>query len=483
MNTTSSFTTPLLQTSEWSVKQNAPNQPPVGQMQPPVGQRHCSHHDVHVVHDEPCAICMDTIDDCDELACGHKFCSGCINKWLCENTRCPLCRKNPVMEQLKKNAVGHVLFNAYAFEHVLPRAVQVETGTGRSQAQERVEQRCAEICIQIEKMKTVFMEHFESIDGEMMNTLYSQQAVTVTRFQQMAEMMKQQSLVAHSKASANVVYDDWRSVPSEDQQAFLESAGPVAKELKGIITAETDDNGKEYAIIHPEFDVPASICTGGDPRERGITGHRCNMETCPCQTFVSKIVLFEGQSVQLNGIVAYAGQQYGDQNIGFNGSSIILMHGALFRSDIISWDSTVPSRRLFPPGAIDSPQVRRPTSNRPSVPNEEEYDSEDDIPLSELARREIERARARGEDTNWSIDGGGVTDFDHALPAEVPLAPDACPWNVGDSVIKMAGIDLGMTGIIIRMSSNGKKIKVKWGEGGGMRWNMQSWQNFELVQV
>jgi len=402
---------------------------------------------------------MDTIDDCDELACGHKFCSGCIEKWLCENTRCPLCRKNPVMEQLKKNAVGHVLFNAYAFEHVLPRAVQLDSTPGLSQAQERVEQRCAEICIQIEKLKTVFMEHFESIDGEMMNTLYSQQAVTVTRFQQMAEMMKQQSLVAHSKASANVVYDDWRSVPSEDQQAFLESAGPVAKELKGIITAETDDNGKEYAIIHPEFDVPASICTGGDPRERGITGHRCNMETCPCQTFVSKIVLFEGQSVQLNGMVAYAGQQYGDQNIGFNGSSIILMHGALFRSDIISWDSTVPSRRLFPPGAIDSPQVR-PTTNRPSVPNEEEYD-----PL-----------------TDWSIDGLDMGQ-DHALPAEVPLAPDACPWNVGDRVIKIAGIDLGMTGIIIRMSSNGKKIKVEWGDGGGMWWNMQSWQNFELVQV
>ena len=479
MNTTSSFTTPLLQTSEWSVKQNAPNQPPVG-------QRHCSHHIVHDVHDvhvEQCAICMDTIDDCDELACGHKFCSGCINQWLCENTRCPLCRKNPVMEQIKKNAFDRVLFNAYAFEHVLPRAVQLDSTPGLSQAQERVEQRCAEICIQIEKLKTVFMEHFQSIDGEMMNTLYNQQAVTVTRFQQMAEMMKQQSLVAHSKASANIVYDDWRSVPHEDQQAFLESAGPVAKELKGIITTETDDNGKEYAIIHPEFDVPVSICTGGDPRERDITGHRCNMEACPCQTFVSKIVLFEGQSVQLNGVVAYAGQQHCDQNIGHHGSSIILMHGALFRSDIISWDSTVPSRRLFPPGAIDSPQVRRPTTNRPSVPNEEEYeeeyDSEDDIPLSELAQREI----VRGEDTNWSFDGGGVTDFDHALPAEVPLDPDTCPWNVGDSVSKMTGIDLGMTGIIIRMSSNGKKIKVKWGEGRGMQWNMQSWKNFELVQV
>jgi hypothetical protein len=49
MNT--SYFTP--ETPEWSVKQNAPKQPPVGQMQPPVGQRHCSHHDVHVVHDEP----------------------------------------------------------------------------------------------------------------------------------------------------------------------------------------------------------------------------------------------------------------------------------------------------------------------------------------------------------------------------------------------------------------------------------------------
>ena len=71
---------------------------------------------------------------------------------------------------------------------------------------------------------------------------------------------------------------------------------------------KTDKTGKEYFIIHPEFDVPESICKGGDPRERQLNGKSCHDPDCPCCTFVSKILLFEDPCIKFNGINMYPDQ-------------------------------------------------------------------------------------------------------------------------------------------------------------------------------
>jgi hypothetical protein len=42
-----------------------------------------------------CSICIENIkqsdNNCRELICSHKYCDGCISKWLSTNKRCPVC--------------------------------------------------------------------------------------------------------------------------------------------------------------------------------------------------------------------------------------------------------------------------------------------------------------------------------------------------------------------------------------------------------
>ena len=55
-----------------------------------------------------CSICLDNDDNNDrkrKLNCGHKFHFNCIEQWLHNNKRCPLCNKEalPLKEQLEKD--------------------------------------------------------------------------------------------------------------------------------------------------------------------------------------------------------------------------------------------------------------------------------------------------------------------------------------------------------------------------------------------
>lgn len=47
------------------------------------------------VKEEECSICMEELNECVMLDCGHKFHTNCMNKWLEEQSpeaSCPLCR-------------------------------------------------------------------------------------------------------------------------------------------------------------------------------------------------------------------------------------------------------------------------------------------------------------------------------------------------------------------------------------------------------
>jgi hypothetical protein len=474
-----SYTTPppTLKTSEWSTCK--PKVEPEPEPKP-----------------ETCPICMEQVSqsDCDELACGHKFCSECIDTWLCENSRCPLCRKNPVMEQFKclplVRSDQWVVFNNYAFNHSLPRAVQLQSADATlNEGAERVEQRCAEICIQLEKLKNVLNEHFQSEDGEAMTRMFQNiqplGAMRVSggmsggeQLQAIVDKMHQESRVAHSIAVENKgVYPDWRAVPGEDQTAYLENAWPIEKNLSAIVTNEIDDEGKEYAILHPAFDVPASVCPGGDPRERHLNGRRCDNPTCPCQTFVSRILTFEGETIKVNGQTLYRDQTLFDREVlGDADSALVLVHGRLFRSDVVAWDRTGARRRLFPRGEVSVPSVRRPTHGESLPTNIDDLFNEEEPNNTTRWSAEVDRLMRQA--TERAAEASGSPDPD---PAPVP-DPLTCPWNVGDSVIKISGIhgDMDMVGYIIYVSPNGRKIKVKWGEGNRDAWNLQSWRNFEI---
>ena len=38
-----------------------------------------------------CLICTEEIDIIGETQCGHKFCYECIEEWLKDNKKCPVC--------------------------------------------------------------------------------------------------------------------------------------------------------------------------------------------------------------------------------------------------------------------------------------------------------------------------------------------------------------------------------------------------------
>ena len=52
------------------------------------------------VQGEDCPICMDELNECIMLDCGHKFHTECMNKWLEEQApaaTCPMCRDDLLM--------------------------------------------------------------------------------------------------------------------------------------------------------------------------------------------------------------------------------------------------------------------------------------------------------------------------------------------------------------------------------------------------
>ena len=43
--------------------------------------------------DTKCPICLDTIQQPKKLPCGHRFCTGCIDRAMATNCRCPKCQQ------------------------------------------------------------------------------------------------------------------------------------------------------------------------------------------------------------------------------------------------------------------------------------------------------------------------------------------------------------------------------------------------------
>ena len=464
---TSYTTPPTLNTSVWSKVSVKPTDEPVHE-----------HEHEHGHENYDCAICMEKVEDCDKLACGHAFCWGCIDQWLAANSRCPLCRKNPVFEAFKTNSVNGrectngktMAFNAYAFQNTLPRAVQLSCAmqTAESKAA-RLEQRLASIMMLVNHLEEEMTEHFQSEDGsallDLMNGV-SHMRRNASTVKEMFAKVARDFTVAHAAVARHnqEICSDWRRVPEGAQEDFINSSGTVSKELKGIVTTETDDAGKEYFIIHPEFDVPESICKGGDPRERQLNGKSCHDPDCPCCTFVSKILLFEDPCIKFNGINMYPDQITLDTRgvPSSYGSSLVIAHGKMFRSDVVSWDTECAQRRLFPNGAVVEPIIRKTRVDENAL---------------FFAVEELHQEHSLPNPS--SSDSSSATE---RLPDQVSGITESrlyCPWVVGERVQKISGVGSGLCGHIVHISANGRKIRVRV-EGSETNWNMQSWLNYQL---
>ena len=66
---------------------------------------------------------------------------------------------------------------------------------------------------------------------------------------------------------------------------------------------------QEYFILHLPFDVP--WCCAGDPATRKMRrAPRCVDESCCCRTWVSKVFIFDGPSIQNRHITYYPGDSF-----------------------------------------------------------------------------------------------------------------------------------------------------------------------------
>ena len=69
--------------------------------------KQCSKDTTPLVFDDDCCICMEEIHtDGMKTKCNHGFHKKCINKWLKNDSRCPLCRTQ-VGKTITKQSVAH----------------------------------------------------------------------------------------------------------------------------------------------------------------------------------------------------------------------------------------------------------------------------------------------------------------------------------------------------------------------------------------
>jgi hypothetical protein len=121
-------------------------------------------------------------------------------------------------------------------------------------------------------------------------------------------------------------------------QKFLETNSTRSMDETAIVTREIDANGKQYFLLHLDFDVPESICPAGDPRTRRFRNTTCTNDNCPCKTFVSRVLIFDGQYIDYKPFIGPIVRLYPNQCAQFSDGAVYA-HGSLKRSDVVSYSA------------------------------------------------------------------------------------------------------------------------------------------------
>ena len=223
-------------------------------------------------------------------------------------------------------------------------------------------------------------------------------------------------------------------------QKFLETNSTRSMDETAIVTREIDANGKQYFLLHLDFDVPESICPAGDPRTRRFRNTTCTNDNCPCKTFVSRVLIFDGQYIDYKPFIGPIVRLYPNQCAQFSDGAVYA-HGSLKRSDVVSYSA---------------PETTSP------------FNHEFDISwFHQAMEREM-----------FSVD-----EEEESEPPIEPMDVDLeeCPFQVGDRVVKISGVGYGREGTVIFINEERTKIRVQEDTGSNGEysvWRLQRFSNY-----
>ena len=361
---------------------------------------------------DPCPICLCDIDtdECDTLPCGHEFCGSCIDQWLSSNTKCPLCRANPVLTHMAKCDWQKMSFRMTAFDFWIPR--QIELNFHKNVVELMEAEAKALAIIGNTYIGKTFIRHIKDILSPISEAFAGQCKWTTL-------------LEINNKMVG---------------QKFLETNSTRSMDETAIVTREIDANGKQYFLLHLDFDVPESICPAGDPRTRRFRNTTCTNDNCPCKTFVSRVLIFDGQYIDYKPFIGPIVRLYPNQCAQFSDGAVYA-HGSLKRSDVVSYSA---------------PETTSP------------FNHEFDISwFHQAMEREM-----------FSVD-----EEEESEPPIEPMDVDLeeCPFQVGDRVVKISGVGYGREGTVIFINEERTKIRVQEDTGSNGEysvWRLQRFSNY-----
>lgn len=383
---------------------------------------------------DPCPICLCDIDtdECDTLPCGHEFCGSCIDQWLSSNTKCPLCRADPVLTHMAKCDWQKMSFRMTAFDFWIPR--QIELNFHKNVAELMEAQAKAMAIIGNTTIGKTLLSHCKDMFSPLLKLAWKYKWTTL------------------------VEINDKRI-----EQEFLDNNSTRSMEETSIVTREIDANGKQYFLLHLDFDVPESICPAGDPRTRRFRNTTCTNDNCPCKTFVSRVLIFDGQYIDYKPCIGPIVRLYPNQCAQFP-EGAVYAHGSLKRSDVVSYSA---------------PETTSPFSHEFDISWFYDYMKKYHI---EWIHREL------------GYEWFDVSD-DEEVESEPPIEPNAapepmdidleeCPFQVGDRVVKISGVGHGREGTVIFINEERTKIRVQEDTGPGGEysvWRLQRFSNYTRV--
>tara|TARA_Y100000389_G_scaffold204537_1_gene257780 strand:+ start:5300 stop:6364 length:1065 start_codon:yes stop_codon:yes gene_type:complete len=264
------------------------------------------------------------------------------------------------------------------------------------------------------------------------------------------------------------------------EQQFLDNNSTRSMEETAIVTREIDANGKQYFLIHLDFDVPESVCPAGDPQTRRFRNTTCTNDNCPCKTFVSKVLIFDSQYIDYKPFGAPIMRFYRDQCAEF-ADGAVYAHGSLKRSEVVSYSSAnrieyskdyryagAPFNHDFDISWFHAYMKRHHVHwHRGTLAMN--WFAEDEYQIEEPSEENL----VRGE-------------YNAAPYAEAAMEPmdidlEVCPFQVGDRVVKISGIGYGLEGTVIFINEERTKIRVQKDTGSGGEysvWRLQRFSNY-----
>ncbi|EGC38248.1 hypothetical protein DICPUDRAFT_45964 [Dictyostelium purpureum] len=81
---------------------------------------------IPLLEDIGCAVCLNIIESCSTLGCGHNFCFGCVSECVNRNHKCPLCSKPTTKENIVRNHQFDKLIKIIKFEKEKSKVVYYE---------------------------------------------------------------------------------------------------------------------------------------------------------------------------------------------------------------------------------------------------------------------------------------------------------------------------------------------------------------------